>query len=161
MWTYKVQSEWNAVWWLVRRMSIMCMWLWCGGLTSATVQTTISFALNCKHEDTEKPQLETCNCPTYSSKEIRLFNLPCLRPVCQIYEYPFIMTTGSRQTGYKWYSPYSMIPCFSPCVLHFPSSYFNVPLSTVIKLRHGESSLGSCQIQPFLSLLDNFILNQE
>lgn len=46
-------------------------------------------------------------------------------------------------------------------MLHFPGSCFNIPYSPIIKLGHGKPSLGSCQVQSFLSLLDNFILNQE
>lgn len=45
-------------------------------------------------------------------------------------------------------------------MLHFPNSCLDVPRSTVIKLWHGKPSLGSCQVQSALIILDNFILNK-
>ena len=45
-------------------------------------------------------------------------------------------------------------------MLHFPNSCLDVPRSTVIKSWHGTPSLGSCQAQSALIILDNFILNK-
>lgn len=63
-------------------------------------------------------------------------------------------TLSELQTGNRY------LAALATVVLHFPNGCLDFPRSTVIKLRHGKPSLGSCQAQPAFSILDNFILNQ-